>query len=70
MLSGCDSVIPHPFLSFQGYCFPVHREYALTNLSCDQLVSHTAALYDALLLAILDGYKCMERNVSGPGQVI
>jgi hypothetical protein len=39
---------------FQGYNMPEmsrHRKRAHTNLSCDQLISYTAALYDALLLS-------------------
>lgn len=47
-------MIPDLFRPFQGYNLPEmskHRKRAHTNLSCDQLVSHTAALYDALLLS-------------------
>ena len=63
MLSSYGSVISLSFLSFQGYCFSTHLECAFTSFSCDQLVSHIAALYDTQLLAILDGYQHVERNI-------
>ena len=49
---GCS--IPDLFRSFQGYNLPEmskHHKRTHTNLNCDQLASHAAALYDVLLLS-------------------
>ena len=59
-LSSHGCAIPPLYRTFQGYNLPEmskYRKRTLTNLSCDQIASHTAALYDVLLLSWMSTNK-------------